>query len=126
MKKSAAEELVAILEMFHTATEIVSGENTQPLELYILYYIILSHILNEIRRYDAENPESLDVAESLKWWKSERAAITILIPASETNVNTLYITASSVPSERLFSSAGNLINEKRSCLSSENVDYLSF
>ena len=56
----------------------------------------------------------------------KRAAITILIPASETNINTLYITASSVPSEWLFSSAGNLINEKRSCLSSENVDYLSF
>ena len=50
-------------------------ENTQPLELYILYYIILSD-----RRYDAEDPESLDVAiaESLKWWKSREQQLRYL------------------------------------------------
>ena len=31
-----------------------------------------------------------------------------------------------MPSDRLFSSAGNLVNQKRSCLSPENVDYLLF
>ena len=38
----------------------------------------------------------------------------------------LCITATSVPSERLFSSAGNLIAEKRSRLMSDNIDKLIF
>ena len=38
----------------------------------------------------------------------------------------LCITATSVLSERLFSAAGNLIAEKRSRLSSKNIDKLLF
>ena len=38
----------------------------------------------------------------------------------------LCITATSVPSERLFSAAGNLVAEKRSRLTSENIDKLIF
>ena len=36
------------------------------------------------------------------------------------------IVASSVPSERLFSSSGNVINDKRSCLLPDNADKLIF
>ena len=36
------------------------------------------------------------------------------------------ITVTSVPSERLFSSTGNLVSNKRSCLLPENVDKLLF
>ena len=36
------------------------------------------------------------------------------------------ITASSVPFERLFSSAGNVITEKRSCLTAQHADELIF
>ena len=39
---------------------------------------------------------------------------------------TLTISATSVPSERLFSSAGDLILEKRSCLKPKNVSMLLF
>ena len=38
----------------------------------------------------------------------------------------LCITATSVPSERLFSSAGNLIAEKRSRLTSDSINKLIF
>ena len=38
----------------------------------------------------------------------------------------LTITATSVPSEQLFSSAGDLISEKRSCLKPKNVNMLLF
>eukprot|EP00057_Strongylocentrotus_purpuratus_P035145 XP_797872.3 PREDICTED: zinc finger BED domain-containing protein 1-like [Strongylocentrotus purpuratus] len=38
----------------------------------------------------------------------------------------LTIPATSVPAERIFSSAGNIVNKKRSCLDSDNVDMLVF
>ena len=45
---SAAEELVAILEMFHTPTEIISGEKYPTLGIvYPLLQKLLSHILAE-------------------------------------------------------------------------------
>ena len=65
---------------------------------------------------------SLD-EEPLKWWKTRESRLKYL---SQLVRKTFCITASSVPSERLFSAAGNLISEKRSSLSPENVDILLF
>ena len=42
------------------------------------------------------------------------------------NKHTLTITVTSVPSEQLFSSAGDLILEKRSCLKPKNINMLLF
>ena len=78
---------------------------------------------NEIKRYDAKKPESLDQKEPLKWWKMREHRFKYMLQHVK---KTLCITASSVPSERLFSSAGNLVKEKRSCLSPENVDHLLY
>ena len=57
----------------------------------------------EIARYDSEEPESLaiDKAEPLKWWKAREQQLKYM---SLLVKKTLCITASSVPSERLFSS----------------------
>jgi hypothetical protein len=38
----------------------------------------------------------------------------------------LCIVATSVPSEQLFSTAGNIVSEKRACLLPENVNKLVF
>ena len=78
---------------------------------------------NEIRKYEAEDLLSLENQEPLKWWKAREHQLKYLSCVVK---QVFCITASSVPSERLFSSAGNLVNEKRSCLSPENVDCLLF
>ena len=64
--------------------------------------------LHEVRRYDAEDPETLDMKETLKWWKVREQQYKYM---SQFVIRTLCITASSVPSERLFSLAGNLVNQ---------------
>ena len=79
-------------------------------------------VANELRKYEAEDPEPLDSLEPLKWWKAREQQLTHL---SRLAKQVLCITASSVPSERLFSSAGNLVHE-RSCLFSEIVDHHPF
>ena len=76
---------------------------------------------NELRKYmfEAEDPEPLESQEPWKQWKVREQQLKYL---SHVVKWVFCITASSVPSERLFSSAGNLANEKRSCLSPENVE----
>ena len=80
-------------------------------------------VANELRKYEAEDPDPLDSLEPLKWWKAREQQLMYL---SRLAKQVLCITASSVPSERLFSSAGNLVHERRSCLSSETVDHHPF
>ena len=79
-------------------------------------------MFGSISAIQAEKPLSLD-EEPLKWWKTKDSRLKYL---SQLVRKTFCITASSVPSERLFSAAGNLISEKRSSLSPENVDILLF
>ena len=69
---------------------------------------------NQLRKYKAEHSESLDSLEHLKWWKTKEQQLKYL---SWLMKQVLCVTASSVPSKLLFSSAKNLVNETRSCLS---------
>ena len=76
----------------------------------------------EVRRYNLEEVPDLDT-NPLKWW-SERSH---LFPFLSQLVRKYFaVVATSVPSERLFSSAGNLITDKRNRLLPENVDKLLF
>lgn len=61
--------------------------------------------------------------DPLKWWRENR----LLFPElSVLARERLSIAGTSVPSERLFSAAGNLLSAKRSSLACENVDTLLF
>ena len=59
----------------------------------------------------------------LEWWKQKEQVFPIL---SQLARKYLCVPASSVPSERIFSTAGNIVNPKRARLNAENVDMLIF
>lgn len=77
---------------------------------------------NELVRYEAE--ETLDLDNNpLKWWMEREKLFPIL---SDLACKLFSLPATSVPSERIFSCAGNVITEKRSRLLAHNVDRLVF
>jgi hypothetical protein len=61
--------------------------------------------------------------EILKWWNKNRDELPLL---AELAREYLCIPASSAPSERLFSHAGNIVTDTRHSLDSENVSKLLF
>lgn len=75
----------------------------------------------QLRRYRRELV-SINV-DPLAWWKSKQHIYHLISPLAR---RYLSIAGTSVPSERLFSAAGNLVSAKRSCLKSDNVDILLF
>lgn len=68
-----------------------------------------------LHRYRAEPSISMDECP-LEWWSTHAGAYGKL--------SSLATPASSVPCERLFSLAGNIIQKKRAALNSENVNKL--
>jgi len=77
----------------------------------------------ELQRYELEEPLSLKSKNPLLWWKERKINYNFLSARAKWF---LCVTATSVPSERLFSSAGNLLSERRSRLTPENVEKLLF
>ena len=76
----------------------------------------------EVSRYKIEPILRLS-KKPLEWWSSRTHAFPNLATMAQ---KYLGIVASSVPSERLFSTAGNIVNAKRAALSPENVNKLVF
>lgn len=75
----------------------------------------------EILKYRDRDTLGLD-GDVLQWWKQQ-----IDLPLlSALAKNYLSIPATSVPCERVFSTAGEIINTKRSLLRPEHVDQLIF
>ena len=74
----------------------------------------------EVVRYTGELPTQIN---PLCWWKDNAFWYPIL---SHLARKYLAIPAASVPSERAFSSAGNIVSIKRSCLQPESVNMLVF
>ena len=75
---------------------------------------------SEVDRYHTEAPLPLTCKNPLTWWEIRA---TQYIPMAK---KILCIPATSVPSERVFSVAGNIINEKHSRLKPDNVNKLIF
>jgi hypothetical protein len=76
----------------------------------------------EMTRYKAE-PQAILKQDPLQWWKVREAAFPIL---SKVAKRLLCIPATSVPSERTFSTAGLTINKRRSSLDAKTADMLIF
>lgn len=75
----------------------------------------------EIQKYICIEANPTD--NPTKWWKTYHAQLPLLSLMAR---KYLCIPATSVPSERAFSVAGNIVNSKRSCLLPENTDMLTF
>ena len=78
----------------------------------------------EIARYVADE-EVVDWEDCslLEWWERSKHRYPHLAKLA---MKYLSIPATSVPSERAFSTAGHIVNEKRACLLPENVSMLVF
>uniref|UniRef100_G3PNR9 HAT C-terminal dimerisation domain-containing protein n=1 Tax=Gasterosteus aculeatus TaxID=69293 RepID=G3PNR9_GASAC len=82
----------------------------------------IQKICNEVLKYFGEQP--LSKTESpLSWWKSNEARFPALASLAK---SFLCIPATSTPSERLFSAAGNIASKKRASLTPEHVNMLTF
>uniref|UniRef100_A0A671UN90 HAT C-terminal dimerisation domain-containing protein n=2 Tax=Sparus aurata TaxID=8175 RepID=A0A671UN90_SPAAU len=79
-------------------------------------------ITNEVLMYFGEHPLS-KTENPLSWWKSNEAKYPSLASLAR---SFLCIPATSTPSERLFSAAGNITSKKRASLIPEHVDMLTF
>ncbi|XP_060790687.1 E3 SUMO-protein ligase ZBED1-like [Neoarius graeffei] len=77
---------------------------------------------DEIRKYRDVASLSLG-GKVLDWWKAHQAEFPLLADLAKTY---LCIPGTSVPSERVFTTAGDIVHSERSVLSSEHVDQLIF
>ena len=77
----------------------------------------------ELKRYLDEESPAVDDTHALKWWKEHHRRFPTIAKIAK---KLLCIPATSTPSERLFSTAGHIINTKRACLDPDNVDMLCF
>ena len=83
--------------------------------------IPLENAERELHTYESEVSISLQERNPLTWWKACACTYKYLTKLVK---RTLSVAATSVPSERLFSYASNLISEKRSCLNPKYVSFL--
>lgn len=81
-----------------------------------------SELLYEISRHKSESLLKLS-EKPLQWWRIHRYSFPHLAELAQ---KYLAIVATSTTSERLFSTAGNIINSKRAALSTEYVNELVF
>ena len=79
-------------------------------------------VAEEIRLYIQESSIKLN-SSPLKWWKDNATKYPSLARVAKCILN---IPGTSVPSESVFSTAGDIVTATRSCLDPEMVDMLIF
>ncbi|KAM8766865.1 E3 SUMO-protein ligase ZBED1-like [Acanthopagrus schlegelii] len=77
---------------------------------------------DEIRRYRAEQPAGLN-ENPLTWWRSNEREYPLLAHLAK---QYLCVPGTSIASERVFSTAGDIVTAKRSCLTPDHVNELLF
>lgn len=75
--------------------------------------------VNHFLKMPTLDPDS----NALEWWKTNAERLPTL---SRVVRQLLCIPATSVPSERIFSTSGNVVTKKRASLRPDNVDMLVF
>lgn len=84
---------------------------------------VSSHsVREEILKYFGEQPLPKST-DPLQWWKANEGNFPTLAVLAKSY---LCVPATSTPSERLFSTAGNKVSKKRASLTPEHVDMLTF
>ena len=98
------------------------NKNTKPLWIISNSRTKGQVIDDEINRYLDEQQISAK-GDSINWWRDREGIYPHLLLAVHCF---LCAPGSSVPSERLFSKAGELVSKKRCSLKAENVDKILF
>ena len=76
----------------------------------------------EMRRYSEEKPIPKD-GDPLLWWKTNEPTFPSLSKLAKKHLG---IIATSVPAERIFSKAGELVSQRRSAIKGKNINMLLF
>ena len=79
-------------------------------------------VRKEVMSYFGENPIPRD-DNPLTWWKDNAIRFPALAAVAKSYLS---IPATSTPSERLFSVAGNIVSKKRASLTPKHVEMLTF
>jgi hypothetical protein len=83
---------------------------------------VLEKVTEEIESY--KDQESIPLANNpLHWWRDHQYKYLVLSSYAR---ELLCIPATSVPSERVFSTAGDIVSSQRAAISAENVDIQLF
>lgn len=99
------------------------GELFKPQEQEVRRQPALQQLVKEeVTSYKAVDCISLD-SNPLEWWKTNEPKYPHVAKLAK---RYLAVPATSVPSERVFSTAGDIITAQRSVLSAHNVDKLIF
>jgi hypothetical protein len=77
---------------------------------------------NEVLFYD-QLKEGAATDDPLAWWRENELCFPLL---SKIAKRYLCIAATSVASERVFSTSGNIVNPRRNKLTADNVDMFTF
>ena len=83
----------------------------------------LNLLQNEFLMYDQIKEQSADTEDPLAWWRENESRFPLL---SKIAKKYLCIAATSVASERVFSTSGYIVNPRRNKLKAENVDMFTF
>ena len=79
-------------------------------------------VKSQVLRFQTEDAIKLD-EDPLQWWRKRAILYSSLVPLAKKYMS---IPATSVASERLFSTAGDVVTASRSLLSPEHVDQILF
>ena len=105
-----------------SALECLLGEAYKPREEAAAQKSGADEAEDEIRRYRARRPAGLQ-DDPLAWWRENKNDFPLLSYMAK---RYLCVPGTSVASERVFSTAGDIITAKRSCLTPGHVNELLF